>query len=100
MKDSTNNSLKIAKSDLELYNSKYRELSTKINNMTGLTSQTLNMLSSKLNDLKKEVNIILSKYEELAKKLCLPIILAEDEFNSTAIDDSGDDKTTIKIIDI
>ena len=53
MKDSTNNSLKIAKSDLELYNSKYRELSTKINNMTGLTSQTLNMLSSKLNDLKK-----------------------------------------------
>ena len=34
------------------------------------------------------MNIILSKFEELAKKLCLPIILAEDEFDSTAIDDS------------
>jgi hypothetical protein len=37
------------------------------------------------------VNNIQSEFQEVAKKLCLPIILAEEEFNSTATDGSGDD---------
>ena len=46
LKDPQNNSLKIAKSDLELYNSKYGELSAEVNNMTSLTTKTLDNVSS------------------------------------------------------
>ena len=91
LKNPQNSSLKIAKSDLELYISKYRELSTELNKITSSTSKVLDNISSKLDKLKKEENTILSKFEELSKKLCLPLILVENEFNSTGTDGPGDD---------
>ena len=46
------------------------------------------------------MNNILSQFEEVSKKLCLPLILAENEFNSTSTGDNNKEKNRIRRLTI
>ena len=72
-------SLNIARSDIQLYNSKYEELSEKSNNLTQLAIDLINDISSLLSNLKNELNDINTEFEETIKNLCLPFLLEEKE---------------------
>ena len=80
-------SLNIARSDIQLYNSKYEELSEKSNNLTQLAIDLINDISSLLSNLKNELNDINTEFEETIKNLCLPFLLEENE-----LDGQEDDK--------
>ena len=90
LKNTTNSSLNIAKNDIELYNSKYEELSEKTNNITELASQSIKNYSKSLDDIKKELTTIESKFEKSIKNLCLPLIL--NQINDTTSNENKEDK--------
>ena len=79
LKAGNTTSLNIAKSDIQLNNSKYEELSQKTNNLTELASDLIKNISSLLSSLKSELNDIDAEFEETIKNLCLPLLLEENE---------------------
>ena len=87
--NTTNSSLNIAKSDIELYYSKYGQLSKKANQITESTYQSIKNATHYLNDIKKEISKIQSDFEIVSKNLCLPLVLNEKVINytSTKLDD-------------
>ena len=90
LKNTTNSSLNIAKNDIELYNSKYEELSEKANNITELASQSIKKFSKSLDDIKEELTTIESEFEKATKDLCLPLIL--DEITDIPSNEDKEDK--------
>ena len=77
LKNTTNSSLEIVKSDLELYISKFDELIKRTNNFTKISSESINIISNELNDMIKDLNKIKTKYEEMAKNLSIPLKLEQ-----------------------
>ena len=77
LKNATNNSLEIVKNDLELYISIFDELIKRANNITNISSKSINNISSELNDMKKYLNKIKSEFEEMTKNLSIPLILEQ-----------------------
>jgi citrate synthase len=73
----TNSSLGIVKSDLELYISIFDELIKKANNISTISSKFIKNMSNELNDMKKELNRIKSEFEEMTKNLCAPLLLEQ-----------------------
>ena len=64
LKNTTNSSLNIAKNDIELYNSKYEELSGIANNITEFASLSIKNFSKSLDDIKEELTKIESEFEK------------------------------------
>jgi hypothetical protein len=85
LNNTNNSSFKIAKSDIELYSSKYQQLSYKANDITELAFKSIKNTSDILNDLEKEMGKMQSEFEKVSKNLCIPLILNEksNEYNST-----------------
>ena len=80
----TDNSLKTVKSDINLYNSKYEELTEKANNLTGMVSESIQNLSTPLNNIKEDVNKMVEQFEDKIKSFSLPLILEKNGLiNST-----------------
>ena len=77
--------MKIAKNDIELYCSKYQQLSYKANYITELAFKSIKNSSDIFNDLEKEIGKMQSEFEKVIKNLCLPLILNEqsNDYNST-----------------
>ena len=85
LKNATQPSLKIAKSDIELYKRKYKELIFNMNNFTNNISKFLKNLVVPLNNIKNEINGLFSQFEETLKNLCIPLILAQKQLYITNI---------------
>ena len=85
LNNENNSSLKIAKSDIELYTSKYQQLLNKANYITELAFKSIKNSSELINDLQKEMIKLKSEIEKVLKDLCLPLILNEklNDYNST-----------------
>ena len=85
LNNANSSSLKIAKSDIELYNSKYLQLSFRANLITELVFKSIKKSSDIFNDLQIEMGKIQSQFEQVSKNLCLPLILNEqsNNYNST-----------------
>ena len=94
MKNTTNSSLEIVKSDLELYISKLGELIERANNFTNISSKSINNISFELNDMKKDLNKIKSEFEEMTKNLSIPLILEQmlNDNSSTKPNNDSEEK--------
>ena len=79
----TDNTLKIVKDDINLYNSKYEELEGKANNLTETVSESIKNITIPLNNLKESVNKIYEKFENITKSICLPLFLEKNGLIST-----------------
>ena len=71
----TNSSLKIVKSDINLYNSKYEELEEKANNLTEAVSESMNNLSNPLGSIKEGLNEMIEEFENNTISFSLPLSL-------------------------
>ena len=69
--------LKVAKSDIELYQRKYKELINNINNFINITIDSVQNISLPLNNMKNEINKLIIQYEEIIRSLCIPFILEQ-----------------------
>ena len=78
---SNESSLQVAKDDIELYKSRYCNLSQETNSFTKEISDSLNNFSTPLNDFKTEIENVTKQYEEMIKNLAIPFYL-----NSNQID--------------
>ena len=90
LKNATNSSLEIVKNDLELYISIFDELIKSSNNITNISSKSINNISSELNDMKKYLNKIKSEFEEMTRKLSIPLILEQMLNDLSAIETNID----------
>ena len=79
----TDNTLKIVKDDINLYNSKYEELEGKANNLTETVSDSIKNITIPLNNLKESVNKIYEQFENITKSICLPLFLEKNGLIST-----------------
>lgn len=81
----TNSSLGIVKSDLELYISIFDELIKRANNIAKLLTESINIKSRELNEMKKKLIEINSEFEVMTKKLSIPLILSQktNDINTT-----------------
>ena len=80
----TNDTLKIVKDDINLYNSKYEELEGKANNLTETVSESIKNLSTPINNMKESVNEIYEQFENTTKSFSLPFFLEKNGLiNST-----------------
>ena len=86
--------LNIARSDIELYNSKYEELSKKANNITELTSNYIQNYTILLDDIKEELNQLILEFENIIKNLSLPLVLEQQ-----LSDDNKEDNNQIRRLD-
>lgn len=96
LKDTNDSALKIAKSDIELYNTKLEELSIKANNMTNIVSDSIKKLNNLFTDIKENMNKIESEYEKIAKNLCLPIVLEKLLIDINSTNKDKDNKTKLR----
>ena len=64
---SNESSLQVAKDDIELYKSRYCNLSQETNAFTKEISDSLNNLSTTLNEFKTEIDNVTKQYEEMKK---------------------------------
>ena len=78
---SNESSLQVAKDDIELYKSRYRNLSQETNAFTKEISYSLNNLSATLNEFKTEINNVTKQYEEMIKNLSIPFYLNSNQTN-------------------
>jgi len=85
----TDNTLKIVKDDINLYNSKYEELEGKANNLTETVSESINNLSTPINNIKESVREIYENFENTTKSFSLPLFLEKNGLiNSTESDNN------------
>ena len=73
-------SLKVAKDDLDFYNSSYDILSRQANSFTKETPEYFMNLSSSFNLFKNEVNTLISQFENMIKNIAIPFTI---NFNKT-----------------
>jgi hypothetical protein len=74
----TTNTLKILKSDIELYKNIYQRLSIDIYNFTLKKYETLNNIYSSLNDIKEDFIYLLYQFKENVKNISIPFILERE----------------------
>ena len=74
----TTNTLKILKSDIELYKYIYQRLSIDIYNFTLKKYETLNNIYSSLNDIKEDFIYLLYQFKENVKNISIPFILERE----------------------
>ena len=85
----TDNTLKIVKDDINLYNSKYEELEEKANNLTETVSESIKILSTPINNMKESVDEIYEQFENTTKSFSLPLFLEKNGIiNSTELNNS------------
>ena len=75
----TKNYLKIVKSDIIFYKSKFEELSKYIYNFTRNASELINNIYYLLNNTKEELNNLLYQFKENIKNISIPFILEQGE---------------------
>jgi methyl-accepting chemotaxis protein len=73
--NTTDSSLKIVKSDINLYNSKYEELAENANNLTELVYESINNLSTPLDNIKEGVSKMAEEFENKIIAFSLPLSL-------------------------
>ena len=83
----TKGSLKIVKSDIELYKGKYEELSAKISNLSKAANESIKNFYLPLNNTKTEIIKILNQFEETIKNLSIPFFLYHIGLNDTKINE-------------
>ena len=76
--NTTDNSLKIVKSDINLYNSKYEELGINANKLTEEVSESIKKLSNPLNNIKEGVNKMVENFENNTICFSLPLSLIDN----------------------
>ena len=96
LKNASNNSLEIVKNDLELYISIFDELIKRANNITNISSKSINDISSELNDMKKYLNKIKSEFEEMTKNLSIPLIIEQMLNDINTIETNKDTKDELE----
>ena len=74
----TTNTLKILKSDIELYKNIYQRLSIDIYNFTLKKYEILNNIYSSLNDIKEDFIYLLYQFKENVKNISIPFILERE----------------------
>jgi len=92
---SNESSLQVAKDDIELYKSRYCNLSQETNAFTKEISDSLNNLSTPLNEFKTEIDNVTKQYEKMIKNLAIPFYLNSNKTNQklrNLIDDELLDK--------
>ena len=77
------NTLKIVKDDINLYNSKYGELEGKANNLTKTFSESIKNLFTPLNNMKESINKIYEQFENITKCFCMPLFLEKKGLNNS-----------------
>ena len=77
LENPTTQTLKVVKSDVELYKKSYEDLALNMNNFTKEVSESLKNLSFPLNEMKDEINKVLLQFKDLIKNLCIPLILEQ-----------------------
>ena len=78
----TDNTSKIIKSDINLYNSKYGELEEKANDLTEAVSESMKNLSSPLDNIKEGVNQMIEELENDTISFSLPLSLINNTENT------------------
>ena len=98
LKNTSNSSLEIVKSDLELYISKFDELIKRTNNFTKISSESIIIISNELNYMIKDLNKIKSKFEEMTKNLSIPLILEQmlNDINTTEANKDSEKKDELE----
>ena len=89
LNDPTDNSLKTVKNDINLYNSKYKELTENANNLTRKVYEQMNNLTEKLENIKEGEYRMFEDFENKTINYSFPLTL----FNSTG--DNDDNKTSL-----
>ena len=94
LKNTSNSSLEIVKSDLELYITTFDELIKRANNFTNISSKSINNISFELNDIKKVLSKIKTEFEEMTKNLSIPLILEQmlKDINATEVNNDSEEK--------
>ena len=78
---SNKSSLQVAKDDIELYKSRYCNLSQETNAFIKEISDSLNNLSTPLKEFKTEIDNVTRQYEEIIKNLAIPFYLNSNQTN-------------------
>lgn len=82
--NSTNDSDKVVKSDINLYNSKYEELTKNANDLTEKVSESIKNLYTPMDKIKDDVNKMMEDFENKTKSFSLPLALEKNGLiNST-----------------
>jgi len=71
LENPTKASLKLVKSDVEFYKSKFEELSEKSNNISEIILKSIENIYSPLNKTKEEITKVLYKFEEMMRNLSI-----------------------------
>ena len=79
----TTNSLKIVKSDIAFYKSKFEELLNYTYIFTRNASESISNIYSLLNDTKEEINYLLYQFKKNIKNISIPFILEQGELLKT-----------------
>ena len=82
LENPTKASLKLVKSDVEFYKSKFEELSEKSNNISEIILKSIENIYSPLNKTKEEITKVLYKFEEMMRNLSIPLLLKEMILNN------------------
>ena len=70
--ESTNGSFEIFKSDLDLYHSKYTSFSEEVDTLTEEFSATINFTSTKIGELKNDLNNFTDHFEKMIQNISIP----------------------------
>jgi hypothetical protein len=76
---SNESSLQVAKDDIDLYKSRYTSLSQETNAFTKEFSDSLNNITTPLNEFKNEIDNITKQYEEMIKNIAIPFYLYSNQ---------------------
>ena len=76
---SNESSLQVAKDDIDLYKSRYASLSQETNAFTKEFSDSLNNITTPLNEFKNEIDNITKQYEEMIKNIAIPFYLNSNQ---------------------
>ena len=112
LEDPTDKDLKYLKKNIELSKSSFEDLCVSLNEFIKVISISLNSLNEPTLKLKKEINTILTKFEETIRGLCAPLvsqteglntiditILSEEQKKELEVDKSMIDKDINKFLD-
>ena len=80
--DPTDKDLKFLKKNIELNKINFENLCAQLNEFVKFISTSLNNLNSPSLELKKEINDIITKFENTIKSLCAPLISQTEGMNS------------------
>ena len=89
-------SLKLVKTDLELYNNKYIELSEEVNNLTQTSIEILTNLSYPIENMKNELKNAYEQFKDLIKNISIPLIAYKKLLSDIRIlNENIDDKSSL-----